>query len=192
MVRKVVALFLLVGACSGDDSDPTEPLGPEICDNGVDDNGNGLVDCDDGQFCGGLQCATTPGDDDDDTTAPPDIEVDFDDDALDFEFPVQAGICNQPLVTITVVNRSGELEAVVDANCDLVNGQATIGFGIDGGAAQAFVVDEPLPFGESMELTMYFACRGVDEAFTTTCRVKADLGGLVDEVEFSANGTPQP
>jgi hypothetical protein len=189
MVRKVVALFLVAGACSGDDGGPP-PLGPETCDNEIDDNGNGLVDCDDTQFCGGLQCKpTTIGDDDDDTVLP-EIEVDFGQDTLDFSFTPQAGTCNQPIRAITVINRSEELEALVDANCDLVDGDTLIGFDVNGAAGRAFIVDEPLPFGESMDVGMIFACRGRDEAFTTICRVKADLGGLVDEVEFTVYGTP--
>lgn len=188
MVRKVLALFLVAGACSGGDDGP-KPLGVEICDNETDDNGNGLVDCEDTQFCGGLQCApTTIGDDDD--TVLPDIEVDFGQNTVDFTFTPQAGTCNVPIETITIINRSEELEALVDANCDLVDGETLIGFDVNGANGRAFVVDEPLPFGETMDLGMIFACRGRDTAFSTTCRVKADLGGLVDEVEFQANGTP--
>ena len=56
---------------------------------------------------------------------------------------------------------------------------------------RSYVVDEDLPLATSMEVGMIFACRGVDEVFTTTCRLKADLAGLVSEVEFDVTGTPQ-
>ena len=47
----MIAAFLPLMACgTGDGND--DFLFPEDCDNGIDDNGNGLVDCDDDQ-CGG-------------------------------------------------------------------------------------------------------------------------------------------
>lgn len=191
MSRFAVALFLVVGACSGDDDGTTEPIGPETCDNGVDDNGNGLVDCEDSTFCGGLQCVTTGDDDDDTTTELPEVEIDFSGTSVEFTFTPQAGTCSQPIRTFTVVNRNEDLEAVVDANCDLINGgTAGIGFDVDGASPRQYVVDEPLAPATSMELGMFFACRGINDAFTTVCRVKVDLEGITDQVEFDANGTP--
>jgi hypothetical protein len=192
MLRNGVALLFLVGACSGDDDTGPEPIGPETCDNGVDDNGNGLVDCDDKAYCGGIQCIPTGDDDDDDTTEPPEVEIDFDGSTLDFSFTPQAGICSQPIRTITVVNRNEDVEALVDANCDLVGdaGTSAIGFDIDGQNPRAFIVDETLPAATSIEVGMIFACRGIDEPFSTNCRIKVDLSGLVDEATFTANGTP--
>jgi hypothetical protein len=142
MSRFAVALFLVVGACSGDDDGTTEPIGPETCDNGVDDNGNGLVDCEDSTFCGGLQCITTGDDDDDTTTELPEVEIDFSGTSVEFTFTPQSGTCSQPIRTFTVVNRNEDLEAVVDANCDLINGgTAGIGFDVDGASPRQYVVD---------------------------------------------------
>ncbi|MEM6926642.1 MAG: hypothetical protein AAF602_06930, partial [Myxococcota bacterium] len=52
-----IAALLVVGGCG-----PGDP-GPEICDNGIDDDGNGLVDCDDVAVCSSetvTSCAFEP------------------------------------------------------------------------------------------------------------------------------------
>src|SRR5262245_59636238 len=74
MSRKTLpltAILLLSGAlgtgCSGDTTDPGRPP-PEICDDGIDNADDGLIDCDDTEACGGLQCITNTIDTD--TTVP--------------------------------------------------------------------------------------------------------------------------
>jgi hypothetical protein len=191
MSLRGAALFLVVGACSGSDDTEPKPLKPEICDNGEDDNGNDLVDCDDTEFCGGLACRPT-GDDDDDTTVPlADVEVDFDEDSIDFVFTPQAGLCSVPLATVTVINRNEDVEALIDANCDLVGGKSVIGFDLDGANAKAFIVDEGLDAASSVDVGVIFVCQGANQEFSTNCRIKVDLSGLVDEAEFVVNGVPQ-
>lgn len=50
---------LLTSACDG--TPPPPPADPEICDNGIDDDGDGLIDCADGDCAGATNCAPPPG-----------------------------------------------------------------------------------------------------------------------------------
>ncbi|MEO0599845.1 MAG: hypothetical protein AAF211_00315 [Myxococcota bacterium] len=49
LVRSLTAILLAIGGCGPGEPDCEDC--PEICDNGVDDDGNGLVDCDDVEAC---------------------------------------------------------------------------------------------------------------------------------------------
>ncbi len=174
-------------SCSGS-TEPTPFEEREICDDEVDNNGNGLVDCDDTEFCGGVRCVTTTGDDDDDTTELPLVEIDYP--GADIFFDWTTGTCPVLVKSMIIVNRSTEEEGEVDASCDLLNGStAALRFQIDGGEVKTFLVDEDLAISGQMQLDMFFNC-DADEQFTTRCRVKGTVEGVVDEIEFDVTGTP--
>lgn len=180
---------ILLVACSGSSTDDTPFVGPETCDNGVDDNGNGLVDCADTDFCGGLACAT--GDDDDDDTGEPlaPVEVVYSaEDCCDFIIDTE---CPKSLGTVGVVNRTTE-EAVLDASCDLVDGESPIVWQIKGGddPPEAFIVNAPVSATTELTLEAFYNC-AVTHGFVTTCRVKIDTEEEEADVEFDVTATPQ-
>lgn len=181
----MLAAAAVTVSCSGTE---TEPEGREICGDDIDNNGNGLVDCDDTKYCGGLQCLpTTTGDDDDDTTELPVVEID--DPGGNVFFTFTAGGCPQLVKTYHVVNRSDDTDGVVDASCDWLDTTSVFRWVPDGGTPTQFVVDEDLYAGTQMQLDMYFTC-GINTEFTTKCRVKGDVGGITTDIEFDVTGTP--
>jgi hypothetical protein len=177
----------LLLSCSGSDGETDTFTRPETCDDGVDNNDNGLVDCADTAFCGGLQCQT--GDDDDDTDVPlPDLEIIYDPTTCcDFQFV--SGDCPKSIGTIGVINRSTD-DATVDASCDFVTGESVIQWQVQGGAPPIpFIVAEPLYSGQSMTLEGFFNC-DTAQPFNVACRVKVETDIDVSEVEFDIEGTP--
>ena len=186
-MHRLFPLFLLL-ACSGTDDDDTL-LRPETCDDGVDNNDNGLVDCDDTAFCGGLACQDNTDTDDTDLP-PPDLEIVFDPSGCcDFEFTT--GDCPKAIGTFGVRNASLDIDAEIDTSCDLVGGGSVIQWQIQGGAAPAaFIVNAPLYTESSATIEGFFNC-GVNQTFTTHCRIKIeDLeGGETAEYEFDITGT---
>ncbi|MCB9688047.1 MAG: hypothetical protein H6738_17735 [Alphaproteobacteria bacterium] len=173
-------------SCSG--ATEPEPEGREICGDEIDNNGNGLIDCEDTKYCGGLQClTTTTGDDDDDTTDLPVVEID--DPGGNVSFSFTPGGCPQLVKTYHVVNRSDDTDGLVDASCDLLGNDSVFRFVVDGSNPTQFVVDEDLYAGTQMQLDMYFTC-GTNQAFTTRCRVKGDVGGIITQIEFDVSGSP--
>ena len=58
-MSRILALLLIAG-CSGETTD-TGRKPPEICNDAIDNDDDGLVDCDDTAECGGLQCAISVG-----------------------------------------------------------------------------------------------------------------------------------
>ncbi len=115
------ASMLAVG-CFGGGTEDDAPLAPEICDNEKDDNGNGLIDCDDTQFCGGpVNCpggiadSFDTGDD-----GPPLLEINFNDDPDCANVFGKQDCRNKDLCNLRVVNRSG-IDADLSASCDNPN-----------------------------------------------------------------------
>ena len=192
-MRWLVPLFLVTVACSGD-TDDTTFVGPETCDDGIDNNGNGLVDCADTAFCGGLACATGDDDDDDDDTAapPPVVEVIYSaDDCCDFAFG--PGDCPMSIGTLQIANRSVEADGEMDVSCDLVDGESPIVWQLQGGTEppNPFIVNAPLLATSQVTVEAFYNC-AVTHGFQTSCRAIAEVEGVKDSVEFQILAQPEP
>jgi hypothetical protein len=192
-MRVWLGVLLSLGACSGDPAgdDDDDREGLEICDDGIDNNDNGKVDCDDTAYCGGLQClTTTPGDDDDDDDDLPDLEVGYGGQPIGFTYTPQPEGCQDLVETITVINRSTTLAAEVDASCDQLGGQEiAMVWRVGDEAPKQFVTNEAIGPESQIELGLLFVCR-VSQEFTTTCRVSIENEEGNDRVEFQVAGSP--
>ena len=104
-------------------------------------------------------------------------------------FTFTAGGCPQLVKTCHVLNRSADQDGLVDASCDLIGTTSVFRWVPDGSSPVQFVVDEDLYAGTQMQLDLYFTC-DTNTEFSTKCRVKGDVGGLIDEIEFDVNGSP--
>ncbi|MEQ1502932.1 MAG: hypothetical protein ABMB14_11915 [Myxococcota bacterium] len=183
-----------LGACGGggDDTSPRPEL--EVCDDGEDNDGDSLVDCDDTQDCGGIHCQNT-GDDDDDTTPtePATIEILFDETSCcDFTFTSE-DCPSKTIGTFSVLNRSLEDDGDFDVSCDLVGpGLSAIKWQPeDASSKQAFVVASPIYANNQVEVTGYFDCVGtIDTEFTTACNITANVGSETAVLDFEITGTP--
>jgi hypothetical protein len=182
----LVLLAPLAAACGGDDGQ--EPIPPEICDDGVDNDGDGFVDCDDKDSCGGLACRD-PGDDDDDTgTAPPPVvEILFDErDCCDFTFSAPSD-CDKAVGSFQIVNRSETEDGLIKSiTCDIPMGgtQPAILFSLDDRPQkQAFFANIELDRATTVDVTVWYDCF-TNESFELPCRAKAEVGDEEDEVEW--------
>lgn len=185
-MTRLFPLSLLLAACSGTDGDTFTR--PEVCDDEVDNNGNGLVDCDDTAFCGGLQCEAPDTDFDTDVPLPP-LEITYSvATCCDFEWA--AADCPKSIGTVGMINR-GEEDAEVDINCDLVNTQPAVQWQVQGGSDSPtpFVVDIPLFAGSSITMEAFFNCN-VSGQFTTQCRANIETEEDRVDKEFDITGTP--
>lgn len=184
-----LSLLLVLTACSGTGGDDTFTR-PENCDDGVDNNDNGLVDCDDTQFCGGLQCK---GDDThfDTDVDLPDLEIVFTAaECCDFQW--QPSDCTgQSIGSFTVINRSTELDAELLTNCDYVNGASAILWQVVGSSAgrTAFITDAPIYPESEVKIEGFFNC-GVGGNFTTDCRIKLENEDDLVQYDFTISGQP--
>jgi hypothetical protein len=179
-------VLLLLAACSGTDGDTFTR--PEVCDDGVDNNGNGLVDCDDASFCGGLQCQAPDTDVDTDEPLPP-LEISYTAaECCDFTFTTSE--CPKSIGTFGMIDR-GEDDAVIDVSCDLVNSEAAVQWQVQGGsdAPTPFIVDTPVYAGSSVTIEGFFNC-AVPGEFTTHCRANIETDEDRAEIEFDITGTP--
>jgi hypothetical protein len=184
MSRKTLpltAILVLSGGlatgCSGTDTDPGRAP-PEICDDGIDNDGDDLIDCDDTEACGGLQCIT--GTTDTDITVPLDpAEILFDaTTCCDFTFT--QGDC--PLLV-------GTYQAA-NASCDLIGGTPPLSFTAPGcpNCPIPYLTNSPIDPDTTVTIEVWFECQ-VGETFTTTCHTKLDVDPFSDEREFEVTGT---
>ena len=183
-----------VWGCTGTDPEPRPD--PEICDDGIDNDGNGAIDCDD-SACGGLPCMNQ-GDDDDDTTEPPGVvEIVYNEqDCCDFTFG-QSDCPQMRIGTITIINRSTEYDGQVDVFCDRVGPDAApVIQWVAGNAPEPrpTVVNAPVPRESEIEIDGVFVCQtGVNQDFTSECTAFIEAGpeGQTeeDEVTFVISAT---
>lgn len=168
-----LAGFLLLSCSGGDDG--TERKDPEICDDEIDNNDDGLVDCEDEASCGGLVCRDPSGDDDDDTTVPtPDVEILWDPSACcDFEYDCPGG--DKSIGTFAIVNHLADADAEFDISCTLVGPQLSpIEFQVVGSSAAPvpFVVNADVYAGAQVTVEAFFVCKPqLSQDFSTTCKV---------------------
>lgn len=188
---KAALLGVFLGACSG--SDPVDRPDPEICDDGVDNDGDGAVDCDDSQ-CGGLPCQGIGDDDDDDTTGPPPtVEIVRNpDDCCDFLFTTE-DCPSKKIGDLAIINRSVDVEGQVDAFCDRVGPESSpvIQWNVEGTAQQRVtLINAPLPPESSMTLNSLFVCAtGVNQDFYVECTIFVEVGEEEAEEIFTIVAT---
>jgi hypothetical protein len=183
-----VALAGLGWACSGDDGTPRPD--PEICDDGLDNDGDGAVDCDDTN-CGGIHCQDQ-GDDDDDAVEPELVEILLDeDDCCDFTFG-SADCPQKEIGTFSIINRSTEVEGNFDVSCDVVGPDlAPIEWQVVGGSNQVpYLVNLPLPVETTVQIQAYFVCSpGLEQDFDTTCHISAEVDSKKVELDHDIHAT---
>jgi hypothetical protein len=179
----------LLVSCSGE-APYTRP-DPEICDDGADNDGDGLVDCDDKSDCGGIACRTTYTTD----TAPdlPDAEVLFnEDDCCDFTY--SSADCPQlEIGSITFINRSGSEDGQIDVSCNDVgpNSVPAIQWAPQGSTHPSqFIINAPIYAGETVVMDAYFVCGGgVNFDFTTQCVSDIEVGVAKDTYDWTLSAT---
>lgn len=164
----------------------------EICDDGIDNDRDGLADCDDTDSCGGLACRTTTGYVPDTSQFLPNADILYSvADCCDFEFNAES--CPSiEIGTITMVNRASEEDGEYDVNCDLVDGESPVQWRVEGATEPVpFVVNQKLFADDTTVVTAVFLCdAGVATTFTTTCRANLQVGDAdSDEIEFEVTGT---
>ncbi|MBX2800555.1 MAG: hypothetical protein KTR31_22945 [Myxococcales bacterium] len=173
--RLALLMLLPLAACSGPATDVAAEL-PEICGDGIDNNDNGLVDCEDATYCGGPGCA-----------APPPTDEGFDTDQLVFpgiedlncDFSFGTTDCSRKeLCTFTFENTSPD-PATFNAECSTPAGggnkyDSAILFQVQGdNNAAGRVSREPADAGETVLVTLYYDCF-VAETFNVDCEVRAE------------------
>jgi hypothetical protein len=191
-MRRYVVLgtvLAVLGSCSGEETGPRPD--PEICDDEIDNDGDGDVDCDDTE-CGGLPCLNR-GDDDDDTGTtepPPPVEVQYDPESCcDFEYAVSTCGQAQAIGTLSFINRTEDEAGDYDISCDQVGGAFAIKFAVTGqGQPQPFLSGRPIDAGEQVSIDVIFACN-VNQTFTVDCNAKVEAGPYEDIVPFSITGS---
>lgn len=181
---RIGVLGFLLLSCSG--AEPTGRLDPEICDDDIDNNGDGLVDCEDETACGGLVCRD-PGDTDDTSVEPDAIEIIYDETAccdFSYECPGQ----DKSIGRFSLINHSTELDAFVDASCGLVGPSLSpIEFQVVGSSQPPvpFLRDADLYADTSIEIEVFFACKpGLNVDFDTLCQVEIENEDDDFELQF--------
>jgi hypothetical protein len=173
------------GACSGEPPPARPEL--ELCDDGIDNDGDSLVDCDDVADCGGLACRDTDvGDDDDDEPAL--VEILFDE-AECCNFDYSSSDCPQKDIgTFSVINRLTDEEALLDVFCDRVGPEvdAVIQWKPEGPSQpRPTVANAPIAAESSVNMVGVFVCAtGVNQTFTTECTIYVEAGESGEEAEY--------
>ncbi len=180
-------ISLLAGVLACVVAEPEERTEPESdCADGIDNNGNGLVDCDDPD-CGGINCRRF-----DTGIDEQEVEIVIDQrDCCDFTFnPTN---CNNRLAgTIEVVNRTKSPGLVTFVRCDPKDFGNAVGFrvGSDGIVDNA-LGNVPLAEESSVVIEAVFDCQ-TDAAFTAECEISATAGTFGDDRGFLVRGSFAP
>jgi hypothetical protein len=188
-MSRILALMLIAG-CSGETTD-TGRKPPEICNDAIDNDDDGLVDCDDSAECGGLQCATGTESDTGPTVELPDLELVFDvPAAYNFEFS-GPGDCPLLIGTYEAINRT-EFDAELDANCNQIGGDYPFTFSAPdcNQCPTKFLTNYQLEPGESVTVDITFVCEVGQQTFTADCITDISAEGAIPvEVRFTPTGT---
>jgi len=187
-------LLLSVGfgatGCTGTDTDDGGRKPPEICNDEIDNDDDGLIDCDDSAECGGLQCNT--GTTDTDTTVElEEAEILFSAaDCCDFTF--SQGECPKMIGTYQAANREPETDGELDASCDLIGDDPPLKFSVDGcpNCPIPYLTNQPVDPNTTVTVEVWFDC-AVVTTFKATCRTNIEVDPFKDEWEFEVNGTRQ-
>ena len=193
MSRLFVPALLLTASCGGEGG--VRPP-PEICDDRLDNDGDGLVDCDD-EACGGLACTNGGGG----GTTRPDpldpVEILFDSqDCCDFTFG--PGDCNKIVGSYTIANRTDE-DGELDISCDTPGGGSTPAYRFtlsnqpkDDDDPRGGFSDFPIAPQSDVVVTQYYDCF-TNQSFTTTCRGKITVAfddrDEIDDIEYEPQAT---
>lgn len=186
MARAWGAVGFILWGCSGETA---ERVPPEVCDDEIDNDGDGLVDCDDDN-CGGLPCQQKGQTETGDTDEPDALEILLNDDCCDFSFA--ADDCPQMLIgSVTFINRDPEEAGSFDVSCDTVNNDPVIEWKVVGGANQSpFLVNLPLAADSSVTVEAYYVCSpGLTQSFNTICHLHAELENRKVDLDHPVRAT---
>lgn len=178
---------LSLSACSG--TDPGADFIPaEICDNGIDDNGNGLVDCDDSAFCGGAPCLRQGGTGDTSGGGEP-LVIGYQDKMCDFLF--SEADCVQQICSIPVENNTDE-DGVITANCENPakdNYEVVVKFrNVQENTGRLNALSaSPFEKESSTTIELFYDCFQL-ETFTTACTIQLDADDRQEDVDFTIEG----
>lgn len=190
MVRlTLVAAVSLLVSCADGDTDTTFVF-PEICGNGIDDNGNGLIDCADSTFCGGSANCGGTTDTGPDTNEGP-LEIDFTDGQCDFLF--SENDCQKLVCTIPVTNNTDE-DGTVSASCENPikdNYDTVIQFrNVQVGPQRLNALSaSPIEAESSATIELYYNCfMPTGKDFTTGCTIAVDADDRSEDRNFTIEG----
>lgn len=187
----IVLTVTTLGGCLFGSTDPETRPPPEICGDEIDNDLDGLVDCDDVLACGGAACETTTYITDTQANLP-NADILFSGaDCCDFEFGPDS--CPSMVIgTIDFLNRATETDGEFDINCDLVESVSPIQWQVEGATEPIpFVVNQSLFADDTLTVTGVFVCQpGLSNTIVTTCRANLDVGADHDAIEFEVTGTP--
>ena len=161
----------------------------EICDDGVDNDGDGLIDCDDTDSCGGIPCQGV-GADTGGSGEPVEIVIEG---RRCCDFTFNAGNCNNRSAgTLDVINRTDNDGLITSIRCerkDQIIG-IPVGFRVDPlSDAKDALADVELPANSTVTVEAVFDCQ-TEDPFTVSCEAKAVVGPLGDERGFIVRGAP--
>lgn len=180
-------LGLVVGLLGCVTVDPQPRADPEICDDGIDNNGDGLIDCDD-DACGGIQCREGSGPDTGASDEPVEIVID-NRKCCEFTFNEQ-NCSNLRAGTIDIVNRTDEDGAITYIRCDnTAEFGGVVSFRVlnSGETPVDILATTTVPAQSTITVEAVFDCEA-DAAFTATCEAKAAAGPFGDERGFIVRG----
>ncbi|HHO51014.1 MAG TPA: hypothetical protein ENK18_09125 [Deltaproteobacteria bacterium] len=184
-----LSLSLSVG-CSGE-APGTHPE-PEICDDGIDNNGNGLIDCEDSASCGGLVCRDNTNNTNDTGEPLPELEIFIDpDDCCDFTFS-DADCAGKPIGQFTILNRSDE-QGTIDVTCDVPGtGISVLEIRMnDNQVLRPFLTDAPMEPTSENTIYLSYDCYAL-QTFEVGCSAKATLPNDSEELGFSVRAIYSP
>jgi hypothetical protein len=181
--------FAVSAGCAGDPPVGRPP--PEDCQDGIDNDSDGLVDCDDSAECGGLQCQNANDTDTGITVDLPDLEIEIPPDTCcNFTFSDPAD-CPMVVGSYVVHNRTLESEAELDASCDLYEGDSPISFDVEGcsNCPTPFLTNFVVDPQTSVTVELVFNC-SIGHTFTANCLTDVKANGAIPaEVEKTLNPT---
>lgn len=181
----MIALWLGFVGCVG-----VEPMArpePEICDDGIDNDGDGAVDCDD-EACGGLPCQQDQGPGDTGPSTEP-IEIVIDSsECCEFSF-LPENCMNRTAGSFEIFNRTDD-EGMVDViRCDPLDDIGSpVRFRTSSSSEPVdFLAGVVIPPQSSVTIEAVFDCQ-VDEAFESICESRASAGVFMDSRGFLVRG----